>query len=74
LVAYTLKIVTTVDIAGTAWPLYKLEALAAGLVVFAVAVLLVGSLQVAVLGAAIISAFVWFAGVARSGRQTTRTE
>jgi uncharacterized membrane protein YqjE len=59
----------TVDIAGTAWPVYKLEAIAAGLVVFLIVMLIFGSMQVAVLGASALAAGVWLAG---SVRQTTR--
>ncbi|NMN94917.1 hypothetical protein [Antrihabitans stalactiti] len=59
----------TVDIAGTAWPVYKLEAIAAGLAVFLVAMLIVGSMQVAVLGASALAAGVWLVG---SVRQATR--
>ncbi|KAA0021014.1 hypothetical protein [Antrihabitans cavernicola] len=60
-----------VDIAGTAWPLYKIEALVVGLLVFVVAVVVVQSLQVAVLSSAAIAAVVWLAGLAR---QATGTE
>ena len=59
----------TVDIAGTAWPVYKLEAIAAGLAVFLVAMLIVGSMQVAVVGASALAAGVWLVG---SVRQATR--
>lgn len=59
----------TVDIAGTAWPVYKLEAISAGLAVFLVVMLIFGSMQVAVLGATALAAGVWLAG---SVRQATR--
>lgn len=51
----------TVDLAGTAWPLYKLEALAAGLLVFLGAVALTMPLQVAVLGGAAAAVVIWWA-------------
>ncbi len=60
-----------VDIAGTAWPIYKLEAIAAGLVVFFVALVVLQSLQIAVLGAAVIATAVW---VMRPLRRTSRSE
>ncbi|HLS75929.1 MAG TPA: hypothetical protein VK083_03940 [Nocardia sp.] len=47
--------VPTVDIAGSPWPVYKLEALVAGLAVAAVLGLLTGSAQVAVLAAAAVA-------------------
>ncbi|MGW4242788.1 hypothetical protein [Nocardia sp. NPDC004722] len=49
----------TVDIAGTAWPVYKLEALFAGAVVCLTLALITGSVQVAVLGAATVAALRW---------------
>ncbi|WP_328411491.1 hypothetical protein [Nocardia sp. NBC_00403] len=53
---------STVDIAGTAWPTYKLEALAAGLVTCLMLALITGSLQVAVLAAAAVAAARWILG------------
>ncbi|WP_067849382.1 hypothetical protein [Nocardia lijiangensis] len=53
---------TTVDIAGTAWPVYKLEALAAGLVAGVLLLLITGAPQVAVLAAATITAVRWTLG------------
>lgn len=50
----------TVDLAGTAWPLYKLEAVAAALVVFLVALAVVHVLQTAVLTAAGTGVLVWW--------------
>lgn len=61
----------TVDIAGTAWPLFKLEALVAAVIVFLVAALIVQSLQVSVLAAAATGVIVWLAG---SARQTPRSQ
>jgi hypothetical protein len=56
----------TVDIAGTAWPTYKLEALAAGLVTCLILALITGSLQIAVLVAATVGGARWAIG----GRRT----
>ncbi|MGV9823699.1 hypothetical protein [Nocardia xishanensis] len=53
---------TTVDIAGTAWPVYKLEALAAGLVAGVLLLFVTGAPQVAVLAAAAITAMRWALG------------
>ncbi|MBF6174203.1 hypothetical protein [Nocardia blacklockiae] len=58
----------TVDIAGTAWPVYKLEALALALPVLLVLALITGSLQVAVLVAAAVSAARWVVGAVRATR------
>ncbi|MFE2959725.1 hypothetical protein [Nocardia tengchongensis] len=55
----------SVDIAGTAWPVYKLEALFAGVVVCLTLALITGSIQAAVLGAAVIAALRWAVGSAR---------
>ncbi len=52
--------VRTVDIAGTPWPMYKLEALAVGVLVFLGALALTTSLQVAVLGSAGATVLVWW--------------
>ncbi|MBF6239600.1 hypothetical protein [Nocardia otitidiscaviarum] len=52
----------TVDIAGSAWPVYKLEALAAALVIGLILALITGSLQVAVLTAATVAAIRWLVG------------
>ncbi|WP_433666763.1 hypothetical protein ACQP06_24245 [Nocardia sp. CA-136227] len=57
--------VAAVDIAGTAWPVYKLEALFAGVVVALTLSLITGSAQAAVLGAAVIAALRWIAGSVR---------
>ncbi|WP_067829357.1 hypothetical protein [Nocardia inohanensis] len=56
----------TVDIAGTPWPVYKLEALAAGLVAALTLALITGSPQIAVLAAATIAAARWLIGFARA--------
>lgn len=56
----------TVDIAGSAWPVYKLEALVAALVVGALLLLIVGSPQVAVLAAAAVAAVRWTIGATRT--------
>ncbi|MCA1006808.1 hypothetical protein LCL87_13870 [Rhodococcus hoagii] len=50
----------TVDLAGTAWPLYKLEALAAGLVIFLLVLTVTQVLQTAVLTAAGVAVVVWW--------------
>ncbi|BDB61163.1 MAG: hypothetical protein ACI38R_17365 [Rhodococcus sp. (in: high G+C Gram-positive bacteria)] len=49
-----------VDIAGTIWPLYKLEALAAGLLTLLVVLVVTTSVQSAVLGAAAVTVVVWW--------------
>ncbi|MGU3434142.1 hypothetical protein ACNHUS_14110 [Actinomycetes bacterium M1A6_2h] len=49
----------TVDIAGTAWPVYKLEALALGLIAFVVTFAIAVSLQPAVLLGAAVAAVAW---------------
>lgn len=51
-----------VEIAGSAWPMYKLEALALGLAICLVLALITGSLQVAVLVAAAVGAGRWVVG------------
>ncbi|MGW0175823.1 hypothetical protein ACWDUM_18535 [Rhodococcus sp. NPDC003322] len=51
----------TIDIAGTAWPLYKLEALVAGLLVFLTVLIVAQNLQPAVLVAAGATVVVWWA-------------
>jgi len=53
---------TAVDIAGSAWPMYKLEALALGLLICLVLALITGSLQVAVLVAAGVGTGRWVIG------------
>ncbi|MFF2087669.1 hypothetical protein ACFVVM_28160 [Nocardia sp. NPDC058176] len=56
----------TVDIAGSAWPVYKLEALVAGLVVGALLLLVVGAPQTAVLVGAAVAAVRWIVGATRA--------
>ncbi|MBF6289399.1 hypothetical protein [Nocardia cyriacigeorgica] len=55
-----------IDIAGSAWPVYKLEALAAGLATLLALALIVGSAQVAVLAAAAVASLVWIGGILRT--------
>jgi hypothetical protein len=77
--AYTLTAMTTVErpvqragtgveLAGTVWPLFKLEALAAGVLVLFVVALITGSAQAAVLIGAAVATVFWVAGLARGGR------
>ncbi|GAB2704828.1 hypothetical protein [Nocardia thraciensis] len=54
-----------VDIAGTPWPVYKLEALALAVVACLILALITGSLQVAVLTAAAVGALRWIVGTVR---------
>ena len=49
-----------IDIAGTAWPMYKLEAVAAGLIVLLVLFVVTGTAQTAVLTAAAATTLVWW--------------
>ncbi|MGB3371146.1 MAG: hypothetical protein WBA81_11040 [Rhodococcus sp. (in: high G+C Gram-positive bacteria)] len=51
---------STVDIAGTDWPVYKIEALVLGAVVFLGALALTTSLQVAVLAGAASTVVAWW--------------
>ncbi|OUS96585.1 hypothetical protein [Rhodococcus sp. NCIMB 12038] len=51
----------TVDLAGTEWPLYKLEALAVALLVFVTILVVTQTLQAAVLTAAAAAVVVWWA-------------
>lgn len=50
----------TIDIAGTAWPLYKLEALVMGLLVFLTVLVVTQALQPAVLVAAGATVVAWW--------------
>ncbi|TSD47820.1 hypothetical protein FFI94_017915 [Rhodococcus sp. KBS0724] len=50
----------SVDIAGTLWPLYKLEALAIGLIVFVAILAITTSMQPAVLTAAAAAVVTWW--------------
>lgn len=56
---------STLDIAGSAWPVYKLEALAAGVFTALPLALITGSGQLAVLAAATVVALVWIVGARR---------
>ncbi|NEW41536.1 hypothetical protein GV794_09265 [Nocardia cyriacigeorgica] len=56
----------TIDIAGSAWPVYKLEALVAGVLAGLALALIVGSGQVAVLAAAAVTSLVWIVGLVRA--------
>ncbi|WP_194819469.1 hypothetical protein [Nocardia sp. XZ_19_385] len=60
----------TVDIAGSAWPVFKLEALAAGLLAGLILALVIGSLQVAVLVGAAVAAGRWALGSAGARRSS----
>ncbi|MFI5781501.1 hypothetical protein [Nocardia sp. NPDC051570] len=55
----------SIDIAGTAWPVYKLEALVLALLTCVVLAVVTGSPQVAVLAAAAVAALRWVIAVAR---------
>ncbi|MFB8004554.1 hypothetical protein [Nocardia sp. NPDC056000] len=63
--------VATVNIAGTAWPLFKLEALAAGLVIALILLLVTGSAQTAVLAGATVMAIRWVVAIVRNGLPDT---
>lgn len=54
----------TVDLAGTAWPLYKLEAVVAGAATVLILFVIVRDAQTAVLGAAAIATLTWFTRLA----------
>ena len=54
------RTVATVDIAGTAWPLYKLEAIATALLTFLLVLTVTLTLQTAVLTAAGTAVVVWW--------------
>lgn len=58
---------STLDIAGSAWPVYKLEALAAGVLTALPLALTTASGQLAVLAAATVAVLVWVGGAHRSG-------
>ncbi|NKY36583.1 hypothetical protein HGA13_26445 [Nocardia speluncae] len=57
-----------VDIAGTCWPVYKLEALGAGLLSFLAVALVLGSLQAGVLLSTAVCAVLWTLGWWRTAR------
>lgn len=50
----------SVDIAGASWPLYKLEALAIGLLFFVATLAITTSMQTAVLTAATTTVVIWW--------------
>ncbi|MET7773906.1 hypothetical protein [Nocardia sp. NPDC005366] len=52
----------SVDIAGSAWPVFKLEALAAGLVTCLMLALITGSPQIGVLAGSAVAVVRWVAG------------
>lgn len=52
--------VNAVDIAGTAWPVYKIEALVLGALVFLGALALTTSLQTSVLASAAATVVTWW--------------
>jgi hypothetical protein len=54
-----------IELAGTVWPLFKLEAIAAGLLTLLVVVLVTGSTQAAVLTSAAVATGLWIAGLVR---------
>jgi hypothetical protein len=58
------------EIAGSAWPVYKLEALVVGLVTGAVLMLVTGSPQIAVLAASAGGALRGILGLAAARRHT----
>ena len=58
----------TVDIAGSRWPVYKLEALAAALLTFVVVALVLGSAQAGVLLGASLATVLWTIGWYRTAR------
>ncbi|MGW6336212.1 hypothetical protein [Nocardia rhamnosiphila] len=58
-----------VDIAGSRWPVYKLEALVFGLLVFLVAAVVLGSVQTGVLVGAAVGVLLWSAGWWRWARR-----
>lgn len=58
----------TIDIAGSAWPVYKLDAVVVGLVACLLLALITGSLQLAVLAAAALGTAWWVGGLAAARR------
>ncbi|NKY52865.1 hypothetical protein [Nocardia vermiculata] len=69
------RISQTVEVAGVPWPVYKLEALALGVLVGLVLGVVFGSAQLAVLAAAGVAALRWTAGaVTRSVVRARATE
>ena len=64
---------TTVDIAGTAWPVYKVEALILGALVFLGALVLTTSLHAAVLTSAATTVVAWWALLLTERRSLDRS-
>ncbi|MEU7633236.1 hypothetical protein AB0C34_25195 [Nocardia sp. NPDC049220] len=64
----------TIEIAGSAWPVYKLEALVVGLMTCLVLALITGSPQIAVLAAAAVGAARGTAGLVGARRHARRAE
>lgn len=64
--------VNTIDIAGTAWPVYKIEALVLGALVFLGALALSASLQFAVLASAASTVLAWWTLLLVERRASTR--
>ncbi|RDI65375.1 hypothetical protein [Nocardia pseudobrasiliensis] len=62
----------SIDIAGTAWPVYKIEALALALLTCVVLAVVTGSLQAAVLAAAAVATLRWVIAAARGKWQPSR--
>jgi Flp pilus assembly protein TadB len=60
--------VAGVDLAGTEWPLYKLEALAVGVLVLLALLVITASGQVAVLAAAAATTVTWWVRLAYYSR------
>lgn len=50
----------TADVAGIEWPVYKLEALALGFIVFTATLVVAGSLHAAVLAGAAVAVLTWW--------------
>lgn len=50
----------TIDLAGTAWPLYKIEALVVGVLVFLTVLVVTLAMQPAVLTAAAAAVLTWW--------------
>ncbi|NUP28995.1 MAG: hypothetical protein HOQ36_16655 [Nocardia sp.] len=68
-VPHAVRGAAVVDIAGSRWPVYKLEALGAGLLVFLALAVVLGSAQVAVLSGAAVGALLWTTGRWRATRR-----
>ncbi|WP_227982962.1 hypothetical protein [Nocardia spumae] len=58
------RVTHTVVLAGVRWPVYKLEALALGLVLALILGLILGSAQIAILAGAALATVRWVAGAA----------